>query len=1439
MPDFNPPSISKPSSLPFHEQSWEEFEKLCLDMVEVLDGFSTSETYRYGIRGQMQQGIDIYGRNNDNTYNTYQCKHIQSLEPGDLRKIVDRFRKGTWYPKTKKFVLALTCPLLRTELLEEFEILKSELAVDSIMFEKWDHDQINRLLVKNVGVVYENFGGDWAKIWCGAEVFDRAISARIVNGDIYKQEIKRGSFQMQSIHGSFGKQGIHLERDETEQLYQWIITDLQPEQRSLAVLEGGAGGGKTVIIKDLYNKLVADNIPVLGLKADKFQSSELTELEKKIFGKDNIHIVPAISSIALKEKLVVVIIDQIDALSQSLSSNRDFMTTYCGLIHELIALKGVRVVISARTFDLEYDDDLRYFKSKGFKNIKAKQLTIPQVERVIRSLSPVQPSEQLVELLRTPNHLNIFCKIDFGSGNNPLLITTQKQLYDELWRSILSSYKEKDKLKKLIFKLADQMNIMGITVPNIYEEEFSDELAYSFSHQLIEEEKGGLQFFHQTFYEFAFAKHFVDSDSDLRQFLSTQHQGIYIRSVVKLVTDYLREKDNHLYTVIIRELLNDSHTRFHIQSLLITGFNHIPFPSKGEKAILTQIILPQKKYGDLFFNTVSSQGWYTFLLESGLLYQTVIEGCQQTDQDQKLNWVINIVSRHFLNQQEPSIKFLQSLPDLMGANNVIAWVLYDIKDWRDERLLPMFEKHIIYDHDVEHGSRNVWYYEILQKIAKYHLQFVINLVSPVIGKLFNDEYASNDTIFEEEFLKRINEAFPDETFKMIYAEMMSSMELHKDESQYEFSDLQFYHTNFPADDQYNIDPHPLQSKVLEITIEYVTQHYESQWYEDFFTEHCETNNVTILGLLMTVLTTVGDANRTVRLIEILDKKKVFQDFEGKFQTRVRAMIGANFALMNHAQKQMVTDILLKVSSPFELKIHKALQIPPFPNNLGNKQFEYLKALPFTEILASPTLKRKYFELSRKLGVQVAETTARHVNAEQVNAPLNQMPLENWKNYLKDYYIQYGNGLPDDMPKRQIIRFRENEFIDLVTKEPLRFFPLVKEMFEQPGFPVQFMTFGLQGLVRGKYPAEQLTEIFEQYLEISDDVYHVIYALSMFSHFSGAGKVSRKIFSYVNNLVLHFQEYPITTDKQAQPEIRKTIRSKAMKNLCYCFRHNDFHEEIFLTAETVVKENHTLINSEILEMFPNLWAIDQQRAFRLFTKIIQMDNLLVFRISFICALRLKNTHADQMHSFFDLIFSLPDCLTNESIRIFVDAYFKDQQELMPYYERLLQQGDKVVSILINIIEQYFETYTEKALTAYLNIVGLPGKDIAGSFSGLILRKFKLVPFQKVWPFLQQYAASPSVNIDPGYYFSYLIGCVNEHYYQCLELFSQFTFNEVSSRRLYLEKYPVQLVLALYTRFSKIHDVDQRYMETLMNIFDQILRSEGMRNKADAILETVDV
>lgn len=57
---IDPPVVSKKQELPFEELSWEDFEKLCLRLVRME---STVEYCQlYGVRGQDQEGIDIYAR---------------------------------------------------------------------------------------------------------------------------------------------------------------------------------------------------------------------------------------------------------------------------------------------------------------------------------------------------------------------------------------------------------------------------------------------------------------------------------------------------------------------------------------------------------------------------------------------------------------------------------------------------------------------------------------------------------------------------------------------------------------------------------------------------------------------------------------------------------------------------------------------------------------------------------------------------------------------------------------------------------------------------------------------------------------------------------------------------------------------------------------------------------------------------------------------------------------------------------------------------------------------------------------------------------------------------------------------------------------------------------------------------------------------------------
>lgn len=161
---------------------------------------------------------------------------------------------------------------------------------------------------------------------------------------------------------------IHIDRKETADIYNWIVEDLKENESNIALLVGNAGYGKSVVLKDLFDLLSINNIPALGIKADKILNiNSLKDIESELNLHDNI--LSIFQSLSVNYSSIVLLIDQIDALSQSLSSNRNAINSYDRLIKQLENYPNVRIVISCRTYDLDYDPTLRSYKSKNIFNI--------------------------------------------------------------------------------------------------------------------------------------------------------------------------------------------------------------------------------------------------------------------------------------------------------------------------------------------------------------------------------------------------------------------------------------------------------------------------------------------------------------------------------------------------------------------------------------------------------------------------------------------------------------------------------------------------------------------------------------------------------------------------------------------------------------------------------------------------------------------------------------------------------------------------------------------------------------------------------------------------------------------------------------------------------------------------------------------------------------
>ncbi|MDR0438169.1 MAG: NACHT domain-containing protein [Bacteroidales bacterium] len=162
---IDPPVNTTIQELPLEELHWEDFEKLCLAVVQTV--FSIDDCEIYGIKGQAQEGIDIFARQPNGRYSSYQCKKYQKFDLDDINKAVEDFRNKDFCGKSDNLHLCTSCEWNRTQVQNKFEELKTELEKENITLIKWDKIQLCRLLKDKPQIVYDFFGLEWVKRFNG------------------------------------------------------------------------------------------------------------------------------------------------------------------------------------------------------------------------------------------------------------------------------------------------------------------------------------------------------------------------------------------------------------------------------------------------------------------------------------------------------------------------------------------------------------------------------------------------------------------------------------------------------------------------------------------------------------------------------------------------------------------------------------------------------------------------------------------------------------------------------------------------------------------------------------------------------------------------------------------------------------------------------------------------------------------------------------------------------------------------------------------------------------------------------------------------------------------------------------------------------------------------------------------------------------------------
>jgi hypothetical protein len=162
---IEPPIDGTINELPIEKLDWEDFEKLCLRMVEIEHSIDNCEIY--GIKGQKQHGIDIFAKIDNGKYSNYQCKRYQVINESNIEDAVTDFQKGDWFSISDKFTFCTTASLNETKLQNKFNTLKADLKETGITLVKWDKIQICRILKEYPLIVNDFFGKEWVSKFNG------------------------------------------------------------------------------------------------------------------------------------------------------------------------------------------------------------------------------------------------------------------------------------------------------------------------------------------------------------------------------------------------------------------------------------------------------------------------------------------------------------------------------------------------------------------------------------------------------------------------------------------------------------------------------------------------------------------------------------------------------------------------------------------------------------------------------------------------------------------------------------------------------------------------------------------------------------------------------------------------------------------------------------------------------------------------------------------------------------------------------------------------------------------------------------------------------------------------------------------------------------------------------------------------------------------------
>jgi hypothetical protein len=418
----------------------------------------------------------------------------------------------------------------------------------------------------------------------------------------------------------------------------------QPDGPNVILVTGIAGSGKSGVVRGLIGKL--QEVMHLAFRVDHhLDRSTPQEIGRALTGRAGS---PVATLKGLEpERPSVLIIDQVDAVSEVSGRSGAVREAVLRMIDDARHFKTVLVVLVCRSFDFDSDPRLKALKEAN----RVEHIGVPLLEwdsdvapfLADRGIDPTLLSPAQKELLRLPLHLAVFLEV----GSEGQGFTSRNDLFQSL-------IQKKDRAirndRNVPWSIVEPLKVLAgwmserqrLDAPLAVLDDFPGAQDFLSSENLIIRSGNRVNFFHESFFDYLYARAFVVDDRSVVDLLASTEHHLFRRTQTRQILEALRQDDRGRYFCELASVFTSDAVRYHIKAAVAQWLGSLRDPTEKECDIVLRLDDGRKALRPLVrYALLSSVGWFDRLHGSGWL-RAVLNGESDERRQAILRWLSNI-----------------------------------------------------------------------------------------------------------------------------------------------------------------------------------------------------------------------------------------------------------------------------------------------------------------------------------------------------------------------------------------------------------------------------------------------------------------------------------------------------------------------------------------------------------------------------------------------------------------------------------------------------------------------------------------------------------------------------------------------------------------------------------------------------------------------------